>query len=260
MGIRTISMVVVAALALGACKKTQEEPAPACPVSFKELAQQSKDATGPLRCACSGAATGSIWGTDIYTQDSSICGAAQHAGVIDAKGGDVEVAATDGCESYVGTVRNGVTTSAWGQYPGSFYFTKNAKPACTTKAAAAPPVAPKEVPIVPAKTAIGACPLALASLGDVAAGQELECTCTPEAASSPATVWGSGTYTLDSGLCAAAVHAGVIDGKGGTVKAKVVAGCSKYVGSDVNGIKTASYGSYSFSMYFPAKGDGACAQ
>jgi len=35
---------------------------------------------------------GQIWGTGIYTRDSSICRAAIHAGVIDDSGGIVEVA------------------------------------------------------------------------------------------------------------------------------------------------------------------------
>jgi hypothetical protein len=62
-----------------------------------------------------------VWGTDIYTDDSSVCLAAAHAGVITlADGGTVQVTMLPGEESYQGTERNGVTTSDYGQWGGSF--------------------------------------------------------------------------------------------------------------------------------------------
>ena len=64
---------------------------------------------------------GSIWGTDTYTTDSSICLAAIHAGVIQADaGGKVKVKITKGLSSYEGSTRNGVTTHKWGSYDSSF--------------------------------------------------------------------------------------------------------------------------------------------
>lgn len=55
-----------------------------------------------------------VWGTDLYTDDSSICTAGVHAGVISfAAGGPVTIATQPGGSSYSGSVRNGVTTLDW---------------------------------------------------------------------------------------------------------------------------------------------------
>ncbi|WP_442944117.1 LCCL domain-containing protein [Nostoc sp.] len=66
---------------------------------------------------------GSIWGTDIYTDDSSICSAAVHAGLISTKqGGKVTIRIKPGQFSYTGTNRNGVTSQNYGSFSGSFIF------------------------------------------------------------------------------------------------------------------------------------------
>ena len=39
---------------------------------------------------------GSVWGTDMYTDDSSVCAAAQHAGKVGPAGGEVTVFAASG--------------------------------------------------------------------------------------------------------------------------------------------------------------------
>jgi hypothetical protein len=63
----------------------------------------------------------SIWGTDIYTGDSSICTAAVHAGTITfARGGPVTLELRPGQTSYQGSARNGVTSSDYGNYGRSF--------------------------------------------------------------------------------------------------------------------------------------------
>lgn len=75
--------------------------------------------TCPVNCK-----TGSVWGTDLYTTDSSICVAAVHAGVIGANGGPVKVTLKPGKPSYTGTARNGVTTSQWNAFDKSFTVSK----------------------------------------------------------------------------------------------------------------------------------------
>jgi hypothetical protein len=62
-----------------------------------------------------------LWGTDIYAEDSSICAAAVHAGVIglDA-GGPVRVTAAGPQPSFGGSVRNRVTSQNYTQWPISF--------------------------------------------------------------------------------------------------------------------------------------------
>jgi hypothetical protein len=62
-----------------------------------------------------------VWGEDIYTDDSSVCTAAVHAGVITIEeGGTVTIEIRPGLESYEGTTRNGITTIPYGTWGGSF--------------------------------------------------------------------------------------------------------------------------------------------
>lgn len=64
-----------------------------------------------------------VWGTDVYTDDSSVCTAAVHAGLITFEtGGDVEIEILAGQGSYCGSSHNGVTSRAWAAWYGSFRF------------------------------------------------------------------------------------------------------------------------------------------
>lgn len=66
--------------------------------------------------------TGNVWGTDIYTDDSSICEAAVHAGVIGREGGVVHYERLGAQQSFRGSVRNGVSSLDYAAWPGSFRF------------------------------------------------------------------------------------------------------------------------------------------
>ena len=62
-----------------------------------------------------------VWGTEVYTNDSSVCLAAAHSGVITlADGGAILVTMLPGQDSYVGSSANGVTTSDYGTWGDSF--------------------------------------------------------------------------------------------------------------------------------------------
>ena len=68
-----------------------------------------------------GGKEGNVWGTDIYTADSSICNAAVHAGKLAMdSGGSVTIELRPGESSYKGTTRNGIKTSDYGVYGRSF--------------------------------------------------------------------------------------------------------------------------------------------
>ncbi len=86
--------------------------------------QNASSVTGDLTCACSGDHTrsGTVWGSDIYTADSSICKAALHAGKIDRKGGVVRLQMMRGQRRYSGSTRNGVTTQSYGNWGKSYRF------------------------------------------------------------------------------------------------------------------------------------------
>ncbi|HSN31020.1 MAG TPA: LCCL domain-containing protein [Kofleriaceae bacterium] len=233
------SLLLTAALA--GCKAGAAPPAaPACPSTFKDLGTT----TGDTRCTCSAAsAKGSVWGVDTYTQDSSLCAAAVHAGAIPASGGEVTVRPAAGCQTYAGLPRNGITSASWGNYPGSFYFVGKGNGACQGVAAA--PAAP-----------VAACPSTFKDIPGVSASTQLVCDCK---ATPPTSVWGSGIYTQDSSICGAAVHAGVIPTTGGQVTVKAAPGCAKYDGSSQNGITTQGWGAYAGSFYFPSAGEAHCA-
>ncbi len=83
------------------------------------------------------------------------------------------------------------------------------------------------------------------------------CSCAPGAGGS---VWGSGPYTSDSSICAAARHAGAIGEAGGPVTAVAAPGAASYAGSIQNGITSRDWGSYptSFEILPPAPDIAEC--
>jgi hypothetical protein len=59
------------------------------------------------------------------------------------------------------------------------------------------------------------------------------------------TIWGTGTYTLDSSLAMAAVHAGVLKvGQTGNVKVTIFGPMAGFVGSTQNGVTSSPYANY----------------
>ena len=66
------------------------------------------------------AALGTIWGSTIYTDDSRICVAGAHSGVITRTGGAVTIEIVPGVSAYPSTTRNGIISNGFGSYTGSF--------------------------------------------------------------------------------------------------------------------------------------------
>jgi len=66
-------------------------------------------------------ASGSVWGTDVYTDDSSLAAAAVHAGLLKpGETGLVRVTIERGRDRYAGSPRNGVTSLDFAAYAGSY--------------------------------------------------------------------------------------------------------------------------------------------
>ena len=63
-----------------------------------------------------------MWGSNVYTADSSLCRAAAHAGVVARTGGSITALREAGRDLYVGTGRNGVQSSDYGTYAWSVRF------------------------------------------------------------------------------------------------------------------------------------------
>lgn len=81
--------------------------------------------------------------------------------------------------------------------------------------------------------------------------ERYDCSCGGDEEGS---VWGSGPYTSDSDVCAAARHAGVIDRMGGNVEAILGGGLDAFPGSEANGVATRDWGAYDSSFLFNPKG------
>jgi hypothetical protein len=72
-----------------------------------------------------GEARGSVWGTDVYTLDSRLATAAVHAGLVKVgQTAVVRVKIVNSPPAFGGSTRNGVTSSAYGAYPGAYEFVR----------------------------------------------------------------------------------------------------------------------------------------
>ena len=94
-----------------------DEEVAECPETAQGLAETTR-----CRCPAERVGIGAVWGTDIYTYDSTLCTAALHAGALTRKGGVVTVTPLAGQDSYAGSTRNGVTTDSYGSWGGSMRF------------------------------------------------------------------------------------------------------------------------------------------
>jgi hypothetical protein len=109
-----------------------------------------KEFAGPVELVCppGDGSSGAVWGTDVYTTETSICGAAVHAGVINAKeGGPVSVTRAPGEEKYAGTERNGVVSRSTGGAADA--FTVSAGTVVVGTPPQLPPPPPAEPPVTP---------------------------------------------------------------------------------------------------------------
>jgi len=68
-----------------------------------------------------GAAGGSLWGTETYTLDSSLAAAALHFGILKiGQTGPVKVTILGPLNNFVGSTQNGLTSSGYANYPGAY--------------------------------------------------------------------------------------------------------------------------------------------
>ncbi|RKH20538.1 protease B [Corallococcus sp. CA047B] len=187
--------------------------------SYNFMSYRGQNGT-QIRCSCATGSGGTVWGTDLYTDDSSVCAAAAHAGAIPASGGTVVVTIQPGQSSYTGTTRNGITTNSYGAWGGSFSINGQTPPpaSCST--------------------------YSFTSYRGQN-GTQIRCGCP---AVGGGAVWGTDIYTDDSNACVAAVHAGVIPASGGTVLVTIQPGQASYTGTTRNGITTSSYGAWAGSF------------
>jgi LCCL domain len=167
-----------------------------------------------------------VWGTNLYTDDSSVCTAAVQVGLITfEKGGTVTIKIEAGASEYTGSTNNGVESQKYGSWGGSFSFPD----ADQIEVSAEIPWDRPGNYYADGRT------------GDITV------VCPPDG--TPASVWGTDTYTDDSSICTAAVHAGVITlADGGDVTFQLTPGQDSYQGSTANGVTSLDYGAWGGSL------------
>ena len=169
-----------------------------------------------------------VYGTDTYTDDSSVCTAAVHAGVITLRGGGVVTMVVGaGLPAYEASTRNGITSRSFGQWSGSFSFDT-------------------------AGTA-GRIDWTTRAFGLESSRTPVTLECPAMASARVGRVWGSDVYTSDSSICAAAAHAGVIEASaGGRVSVAGAGAQPSFVAATRNGVSSSAFGAWPNSFHVSA--------
>lgn len=209
----------------------RQVPVP-CPMSARALEGNPGD-TQVILCPaqCMGPL---VWGTDVYADDSAICVAARHAGVYDGEEDTfVLLEFLPGQKGYRGSEKHGITTHHWGTWPRSFAV--HALNAGTSARSMRSRSAAEDQPqVAAAPFGIRAASAPVEEDNKVGRNQAVDCSLRGDelpgnvgtrhtircpSGCNTERVWGSGPYTDDSSVCAAAIHAGAIPlNEGGLVR------------------------------------------
>lgn len=208
----------------------------ACELRGNEVGEQSHAAEGkPFLISCpANCPEGAVWGVDLYTDDSHVCRAAIHAGAIQVSGGKAALTFARGQHSYLGSSRNGVTSSGYGKFARSFYV--QALDAQGRAVGAAPTIYDDTTALVDC----GSSNPFEGTSGSFTVICAADCT--------SGGVWGSNPYTGDSTVCSAAHHAGAIDGTKHKFKISLGPGKSSFKGSAAHGITSSDFGAFASSF------------
>ncbi len=224
---------VLAALAVAAGAGAQTAAAPVGGLDWNASATTFRGQNGVqvvFKCPAGGT-LGSVYGTGTYTDDSRVCSAAVHAGLITlAAGGTVTVKIAPGKSAYTASTKNGVTSNAYGAWTGSYTFV----------------VAPKVTgPILDG----GRTWAATAATFATKVGGRYRYSCPTNGKLGP--VKGTKTYAAESSVCSAAVHAGEISAtQGGNVIILIQAPKASYAGTVKNGVTSQAAGASKGSFVF----------
>ena len=166
-----------------------------------------------------------IWGTDIYLDESPICTAAAHAGLLTpGASGQVTILMGREAESFQGTQRNGVTSLSYGSWSSTYTFIKNSEPGH-----------------IDWYTTYDRIP------DDFHAPITVAC---PPKGNAESGLWGTDVYSASSSICLAAVHAGIITlGGGGRVTVTPQPKQDTFVASLRNGISSNFWTGWNYQSY-----------
>lgn len=194
-----------------------------------------------VRVRVTGSSQGTIWGSDVYTDDSPIAVAAVHAGLVEVgQTADLMLFAEPSRKRYLGVERNGIRSEPYGEFAFSYRLAKvepttDAPYLCSRVALRGNSDAyltlnmlSGQVPFVPGATLV-----------------------VPLIGKPSESVWGTGEYSADSSLDAAAVHAGILQpGESALVRVTLTEGNHSYEGSTQNGVTSREAPSGKFSLKF----------
>ena len=157
-----------------------------------------------------------VWGTDVYTFDSSVCLSAIHAGILQRQRiGVVTFTMGPGAAAFRASTRNGVTSKSYAAYGSTFSFDASGEPGRIDGGTTL-----KE-PTGFTGSVVVVCP----PIGDY-----------------PYNIWGTDVYADASSICRAAVHSGLITAAaGGPVNVTPGGAQTAFQGSTRNGVTTQSY-------------------
>jgi hypothetical protein len=153
-----------------------------------------------------------------------------HAGVLAAgEYGFVKITLMPGQARYEGSARNAVASQPFGPFEGSFRVERDSEP-----------------PVVQLPGGEDASPLLqLQSLrGRTGASFVVQVVGSPTGP-----LWGTGTYTDDSSIATAAVHAGLLEpGELGFLRVTIAAGRESFTASESHGVKSQPFGPWEGSF------------
>lgn len=171
-----------------------------------------------LVCPAVKGSEGKVVGTDVYAEDSAICYAAIHAGVLKpGVPGVVYVLVGDGAKSYESSERNGIRSREYGAWPHSFRFVGEGEPGR-----------------IAWSTVWNGIPMEFR--------EPVALLCPPDG-HLRGTIWGTDVYTRDSTICLAAVHVGAITlESGGHFTVRRAPGPKEFVASARYGVESKRWG------------------
>jgi hypothetical protein len=176
-----------------------------------------------------------VYGTDVYTSDTPVCAAAIHAGVMSARGGEVTVVVEPGRPAYRGSKRNGVTSQDRATHDASFRF----QGPLVVQAAPEPARAPTVVD--------AGCTFEGNQIhGEPGSLHRVSC---PSGCKTNSWAYGTDTYSGNSRVCLAAIHAGLSSDDGGG-EFTLILGDKRpaFRGSMRNGVESRDWGAYDVSF------------
>lgn len=243
--------------ALAAFGSPPSRPAPQLPnpaaSQALDLRELRRFAPLAVRVRVTGSTSGAVWGADVYTDDSSLGAAAVHAGLVEpGVTKDVVVFIEGSRDAFSGSARHGVHSSQYGSWGGSFRLGPVSEM----------PDAPRLIMPVADSRTDPSNPQNAVYLTNLAGQDELKPglrIVTFLAGNQSGSIWGTGAYTSDSSLTAAAVHSGVLEvGQTGPVMILIAPGQDSYEGSTQHGITSNNWGNYYESFrVLPLRGGAA---